>query len=86
MSTGWRSSNGETRKVWQCSERYKTKGIRGCVNRHVEESTLEKALVMAWNAILENKEYFWQKWEQQKQRGNMLEMYRAKNWTHFSWV
>jgi len=24
---GWRSSTGETRKVWQCSERYRVKGV-----------------------------------------------------------
>ncbi len=76
---GWRSSTGIDRKVWQCSERYKVKGVMGCANRHVEESTLEKAFVMAWNGILENKEYLWQKWEQQKQREDLLEVYRAKN-------
>lgn len=34
---GWRSSTGVDRKVWQCSERYKVKGVMGCANRHVEE-------------------------------------------------
>jgi DNA invertase Pin-like site-specific DNA recombinase len=76
---GWRSSNGETRKVWQCSERYKVKGVMGCANRHVEESTLEKAFVMAWNGILENKEYFLRKWEEQDKSENLLEVYRAKD-------
>lgn len=53
------------------------KGVLGCGNRHVEESTLEKAFVMAWNAVLENKEYFWQKWEEQKKSENLLEAYRG---------
>ena len=74
---GWQSRRGEVRKVWQCSERYKVKGVLGCGNRHVEESTLEKAFVMAWNAVLENKEYFWQKWEEQKKSENLLEAYRG---------
>lgn len=30
----------EFRKVWQCSERYKVKGVMGYANRHVEEETL----------------------------------------------
>lgn len=77
---GWRSSTGADRKVWQCSERYKVKGVMGCANRHVEESTLGKAFVMAWNAILENMEYFFQKWEQQKKSKNLLEVYRAKDY------
>ncbi|WP_244287733.1 recombinase family protein [Lacrimispora celerecrescens] len=76
---GWRSSTGVARKVWQCCERYKVKGVMGCANRHVEESTLEKAFVMAWNAVFENKEYFWRKWERQKQSENFLEVYRAKD-------
>lgn len=44
---GWRSSTGVDRKVWQCSERYKVKGVMGCANRHVEEETLIKAYLMA---------------------------------------
>lgn len=76
---GWRSSKGVDRKVWQCSERYKVKGVIGCANRHVEESTLEKAFIMAWNGILENKEYFLKKWEEQKDSENLLEVYRAKD-------
>ncbi len=55
---GWRSSTGVDRKVWQCSERYKVKGVMGCVNRHVEEETLIKAYLMAWNALVENREDF----------------------------
>lgn len=76
---GWHSSTGETRRMWQCSERYKVKGVMGCANRHVEESTLKKAFVMAWNGILENKEYFLRKWEEQKKSKNLMEVYRAKD-------
>ena len=32
---GWWSSTGVDRKVWQCSERYKVKGVMGCTNRHL---------------------------------------------------
>lgn len=51
----------------------------GCANRHVEESTLEQAFVMAWNGILENKEYFLQRWKQQEKSADLLEVYRAKD-------
>jgi hypothetical protein len=46
-------------KIWQCSERYKVKGAMGCANRHVEEKTLVKAYLMAWNALVENRETSW---------------------------
>lgn len=81
---GWRSSNGESRKVWQCSERYKVKGVVGCTNRHVEESTFEKAFAMAWNEVLENKEYFLRKWEGQEKSRDLLEVYRAKDFRKLS--
>ena len=42
--------------VERCSERYKVKGVMGCVNRHVEEEMLVKAYLMAWNALVENRE------------------------------
>lgn len=75
----WRSSTGIDRRVWQCSERYKVKGVMGCGNRHVDESTLERAFAMAWNGILKNREYFWQKWEKQKKSEELLQVYRAKD-------
>ena len=50
------SSTGVDRKVWQCSEWYKVKGVIGCTNHHVEEETLIKAYLMAWNALVENRE------------------------------
>lgn len=53
---GWQSRNGDIRRVGQCSERYKVKGVMGCSNRHVEETTLRKVLVNAWNTLLENRE------------------------------
>ena len=59
---GWRSSTGFDRKVWQCSERYKVKGVVGCTNRHVEEETLINAYMMACNALVENRESFLEWW------------------------
>lgn len=56
---GWRSSNGYDRKVWQCSERYRVKGVQGCDNRYVEKEMLVKAYLMAWNALVENRRVSW---------------------------
>lgn len=75
---GWRSSTGVDRKVWQCSERYKVKGVMGCSNRHVEEETLIKAYLMGWNALVENRDSFQGRWKKQMQSENLLEGYRAE--------
>ena len=81
---GWRSSTGIDRKVWQCSERYKVKGVMGCGNRHVEEETLIKAYLMAWNALVENRESFLERWEQQKQGEDLLAGYRAERFIEYT--
>ena len=81
---GWRSSTGVDRKVWQCSERYKVKGVMGCVNRHVEEETLIKAYLMAWNALVENREDFMEQWTEQLQSENLLESYRAEKFIEYT--
>lgn len=81
---GWRSSTGFDRKIWQCSERYKVKGVMGCDNRHVEEGTLVKAYLMAWNALVENREAFMERWKEQMQGENLLESYRAEKFIEYT--
>ena len=80
---GWRSSTRVDRKVWQCSERYKVKGVMGCASRHVEEKTLIKAYLMAWNALVENREDFMEQWTEQLQSENLLESYRAEKFIEY---
>ena len=81
---GWRSSAGYDRKVWQCSERYRVKGVQGCDNRHVEEETLVKAYLMAWNALVENRESFLEQWKQQMQGEDLLAGYRAEKFVEYT--
>ncbi|MEQ2853162.1 recombinase zinc beta ribbon domain-containing protein [Hominiventricola filiformis] len=87
---GWRSSTGVDRKVWQCSERYKVKGVMGCTNRHVEEETLIKAYLMAWNALVENREDFMEQWTAQQaerepiRRLSGREVHRIHRWSRNS--
>lgn len=40
---------------------------------------LEKSFVMAWNGILENREYFLRKWAEQEKSKDLLVVYRAKD-------
>lgn len=41
----WRPRPGEYRSVWQCNARYREKGVMGCANRHIDESTLEQVFI-----------------------------------------
>lgn len=81
---GWRSSAGYDRKVWQCSERYRVKGVQGCDNRHVEEETLIKAYLMAWNALVENRESFLEQWKRQMQGEDLLAGYRVEKFVEYT--
>ena len=78
------SSTGVDRKVWQCSEWYKVKGVIGCTNHHVEEETLIKAYLMAWNALVENREDFMEQWTEQLQSANLLKGYRAEKFIEYT--
>lgn len=73
------SNNGKPRKVWQCNERYKVKGVQGCNNRHLEESTLEQIFIVAWNTIIENLTACREKWHQQLESDDLLTVYRAED-------
>lgn len=73
----WRPRPGEYRSVWQCNARYRVKGVMGCANRHIDESTLEEIFVKAWNSLMENKEACMQKWERMRKGKNPLLAYRA---------
>lgn len=74
----WRPRPGEYRSVWQCNARYRVKGVMGCSNRHIDESTLEEIFVKAWNSLMENKDACIQKWKRLKKGKNPLLAYRAE--------
>ena len=73
-----------TEKCGQCSERYRVKGVQGCDNRHVEEETLIKAYLMAWNALVENRESFLEQWKRQMQGEDLLAGYRAEKFVEYT--
>ncbi|WP_312444751.1 recombinase family protein [Lacrimispora sp.] len=76
---GWRSSTGETRKIWQCSERYKVKGVMGCANRHIEEDTIQKIYLIAWNKLLECRDILILEWEEKMNSDDLLAKFLAKD-------
>lgn len=73
---GWQTQYGK-RLIWQCSERYKIKGVIGCINRHVDEETLNQAFVMGWNSLVSEKDKHKIRWKEQQENENLLIKYRA---------
>ncbi|MBS4220235.1 recombinase family protein [Bacillus sp. FJAT-49711] len=62
----WNSTN-ETlrRKIWRCNKKYTIKGKKSCENKHIDDTTLYQAFIDVFNAILENKDHFLNKWREQ---------------------
>ncbi|AYF55251.1 resolvase [Clostridium novyi] len=75
----WHSTNENLRrKVWMCSNRYKVKGEKGCLNKHVDDKVLYQTFINIFNAIIENKDYFIEKWKDGLKSENVLVIYRSK--------
>lgn len=68
----WTSSRGK-RKIWQCNNRYRVKGQIGCQNNHIDEETLEKAVVMAVELLSENVDLLHGKWNKILEENRSLE-------------
>lgn len=75
----WNSNDDRfRRKVWRCNKKYMEKGKKGCNNTHIEDKVLYQIFINVFNAILENNEFFIQKWEKKYTSENHLEKYKAK--------
>lgn len=61
-----------------CSNKYKVKGEKGCQNKHIDDRVLYKVFINAFNAIIENKDYFIEKWKDGLKSDNVLVRYRSK--------
>lgn len=73
----WNSTDEKLkRRVWQCNRKYENKGEVGCKNKHIDEEVLYKTFVSCFNALVENKEHFIEKWKAED--GDELRRYRAR--------
>ena len=68
----WTTSRGK-RKVWQCNNRYRIKGKIGCLNNHIDEEMLEKAVVMAVEQLSKNVDLLHGKWNKVLEENRPLE-------------
>jgi hypothetical protein len=77
--TTWNSNNERfRRKVWICSKKYAVKGEKGCESKHINDIALYQAFISTFNAMIENKDYFIEKWKEHLKSENALIRYKAK--------
>lgn len=73
----WNSTDKNLkRRVWQCNRKYEKKGEVRCRNKHIDEDVLYKAFISSFNALVENKEHFIEKWKAED--GDELRKHRTK--------
>ena len=56
----------------------------GCSNRHVDEETLEKAFISAWNSVIENIDNYREKWILQSESDDTWVREKAKQYLEIS--
>lgn len=64
--------------IWRCNDKYAVKGEKGCSSKHIDDGVLYQAFVGAFNAMIENKDYFMEKWQERLASGNLLQRYKAR--------
>lgn len=74
--TGYRKTG--TVKNWMCSTRYYEKGTKSCGNDTMREEIFHEAFIEAWNFLLQNRDLYAPKWEEQIKGEDRLAAFRAK--------
>lgn len=69
---------GKHLKVWMCSQRYRQKGVRGCISNTIKEKELHEAFQRAWNHIVMNREKYLEQWKTNLKSDNPLVAFRSK--------
>lgn len=75
----WNSNDDRLRRViWRCNRKYEVKGKKSCENKHIDDRGLYQAFINTFNAMVENRDYFMEKWKEEMKGENFLVRYKAK--------
>ena len=75
----WNSTDERLRRfIWRCNKKYEVKGKKSCTNKHIDDKVLYHVFVNAFNAMVENKDYFIDKWKEGLKSENVLVRYKSK--------
>ncbi|WP_245331584.1 recombinase family protein [Clostridium algifaecis] len=75
----WNSTDERLRRIiWRCNKKYTVKGEKRCQNKHIDDRVLYQAFINTFNAMIENKNYFMEKWKEHLKSDNLLQRYKAK--------
>jgi len=79
----WNSTNDKLRRIiWLCNGKFVENGKKGCQSRHIDDGVLYQAFVDVFNTLVENKDYFIDKWKELRESDNSLRRYKAKQFSN----
>ena len=79
----WNSTDDRFRRIiWRCNGKYSAKGEKGCESRHIDDGVLYQAFVDVFNTLVENKDYFLDKWKELRESDNSLRRYKTKQFSN----
>jgi len=74
----WNSTDDRFRRIiWRCNGKYPAKGTKGCISKHIDDKVLYQAFVNVFNALIDNKGFFLDKWQELRESDNPLRRYKA---------
>lgn len=75
----WNSTDDRLRRIiWRCNGKYVVKGKKGCDSKHIDDKVLYEAFINTLNALIENRDYFMNKWQERLANDNVLQRYKAR--------
>jgi DNA invertase Pin-like site-specific DNA recombinase len=75
----WNSNNARLRRIiWRCNKKYVVKGEKSCENKHIDDRVLYQAFINTFNAMIDKKDYFMERWKDDLKSENVLVRYRSK--------
>lgn len=74
----WNSNNERLRRIiWRCNKKYIFKDEKSCENKNIDDRVLYQAFINTFNAMIENKNYFMEKWKGDLKSDNLIQRYKA---------
>lgn len=75
----WNSTDERLRRVvWRCNRKYAVKGEKSCDSRHIDDRVLYQVFISVFNTLVENRDYFIEKWKVGMESENVLVRYKAR--------
>lgn len=70
--------SSSARVIWRCNKKHVVKGEKSCENKHIDVRVLYQDFINTFNAMIENKGYFMERWKQHLKSENILQRYKAR--------